>query len=54
MRAKVDEIIEEMREQEVIEESESPWMSPAVLMKKKDGTIILCRLSQTKLYVLIE
>ncbi|XP_018371543.1 PREDICTED: RNA-directed DNA polymerase homolog [Trachymyrmex cornetzi] len=31
-----------MREQGVIQESVSPWMSPAILVKKKDGTIRFC------------
>jgi len=31
-----------MRDQSVIEKSKSPWMSPAVLVKKKDGTIRFC------------
>jgi len=42
MREKVNKIIEDMRKQGVIEESQSPWMSPAVLVKKKDGTIRFC------------
>jgi len=31
-----------MKDQDVIEESKSPWMSPAVLVKKKDDTIRFC------------
>jgi len=42
MKAKVDEIIEEMREQGVIEEFVSPWMSSAILVKKKNRTIKFC------------
>lgn len=42
MREEVDTIIEDMRRQGVIEESQSPWASPAVLVKKKDGTIRFC------------
>lgn len=42
MRKEVNKIIEEMRSQRVIEESQSPWVSPAVLVKKKDGTIRFC------------
>ena len=34
--------IEEMHEQGVIEPSNSPWMSPIVLVKKKDGTQRFC------------
>jgi len=41
-RAEVDEIIREMRCQGVIEESFSPWVSPAVLVRKKDGTLRFC------------
>ena len=41
MREKVDEIIEEMKKQEVIEEFVSPWIS-SVLVKKKDGMIRFC------------
>jgi len=42
MRKEVNKIIMDMRNQGVIEESKSPWMSPAVLVKKKDGTIRFC------------
>lgn len=42
MRDEVNKIIEEMKEQGVIEESKSPWVSPAVLVRKKDGTIRFC------------
>jgi len=42
MREEVDKILEEMKQQGVIEESYSPWIFPAVLVKKKDGTIRFC------------
>jgi len=42
MREEVNGIIEDMRKQGVIEESQSPWVSPAVLVRKKDGTIQFC------------
>jgi len=42
MREEVNKIIEDMRKQGIIEESQSPWISPAVLVKKKDGTIRFC------------
>mgnify|MGYP002716422899 CR=1 FL=1 len=42
MRGEVNKIIEEMRAQGVIEESQGPWMSPAVLVRKKDGSIRFC------------
>ncbi|XP_036138917.1 uncharacterized protein LOC118644443 [Monomorium pharaonis] len=42
MRGEVNKIIEEMRAQGVIEESQSPWMSPAVLVRKKDGSLRFC------------
>lgn len=35
MRGEVEGILREMKEQGVIEESHSPWVSPAVLVKKK-------------------
>ncbi|KMQ88805.1 gap-pol polyprotein, partial [Lasius niger] len=39
MREEVNKIIEEMKEKGVIEESQSSWVSPAVLVRKKDGSI---------------
>lgn len=42
MREEVNETIEEMKKQGVIEESCSSWVSPAVLVRKKDGTIRFC------------
>ncbi|KAM0724690.1 Retrovirus-related Pol polyprotein from transposon 17.6 [Formica fusca] len=42
MRNEVDKVIEEMKSQGVIEESQSPWVSPVVLVRKKDGTIRFC------------
>jgi len=42
MREEVNKIIMDMKNQGVIEESKSPWMSPAVLVKKRDGTIRFC------------
>ena len=34
-----DELVQQMLEDDVIEPSDSPWASPAVLVTKKDGTI---------------
>lgn len=42
LRAEVGQILEDMKKQGVIEESSSPWMSPAVMVKKKDGSIRFC------------
>ena len=44
-RAKMEaahELMQQMREDHVIEPSNSPWASPAVLVTKKDGTIRFC------------
>ena len=56
LRNKVDEMVQEMLVQEVIQPSQSPWASPIVLVKKKDGGMRFCidyrRLNQvTKLDV---
>jgi len=43
MREEVNKIIEDMRKQGVIEESQSPWILSAVLVKKKEwNNKILC------------
>ena len=39
LRNKVDGMVQEMLTQEVIQPSQSPWASPIVLVKKKDGGI---------------
>ncbi|UYV84144.1 K02A2.6-like, partial [Cordylochernes scorpioides] len=41
-RDEVAKLIEEMAEQDVIEPSSSPWVSPVVLVKKKDGSTRFC------------
>ena len=41
-REKVDELVEDMLSQGVIEPSTSPWASPIVLVKKKDGSLRFC------------
>ncbi|KAK2577752.1 hypothetical protein KPH14_011855, partial [Odynerus spinipes] len=38
-RAEVEELLAKMEEQGVIEKSKSPWSSPIVLVKKKDGSM---------------
>ena len=42
LRKKVDELVEEMLDQDVVEPSESPWASPVVLVQKKDGGARFC------------
>ena len=42
LRSKVDELVLDMLAQGVIEPSTSPWASPVVLVKKKDGTMRFC------------
>lgn len=42
MRREVEQILEDTKRQKVIEESQSPWVSPAVMVKKKDGSIRFC------------
>ena len=42
LRTKVDQLVQEMLEQRVIEPSESPWVSPIVLVQKRDGGVRFC------------
>ena len=42
LRSKVDELVQEMLSQGVIEPSKSPWSSPVVLVRKKDGGVRFC------------
>uniref|UniRef100_A0A7I4YM38 RNA-directed DNA polymerase n=1 Tax=Haemonchus contortus TaxID=6289 RepID=A0A7I4YM38_HAECO len=42
MRVEVDRMLKDLKKREVIEDSQSPWASPIVLVAKKDGTIRLC------------
>ena len=42
MRKIIEEEITKMLEQNIIRESDSPWSSPIVLVKKKDNTIRFC------------
>ena len=41
-REEVQRLIREMLERGVVERSTSPWASPIVLVKKKDGTVRFC------------
>ena len=42
LRNKVDNMVQEMLTQDVIQPSQSPWASPIVLVKKKDGGMRFC------------
>ena len=42
LRNKVDAMVQEMLVQEVVQPSQSPWASPIVLVKKKDGGLRFC------------
>ena len=42
LRNVTEEMVEDMLQQGVIKESVSPWVSPVVLVKKKDGSMRFC------------
>ena len=42
LRGKIEEMVQEMLQQGVIEPSRSPWASPIVLVKRKDGGVRFC------------
>lgn len=41
-REQVRDIVDELRNADIVEESESPYASPILLVKKKDGTVRMC------------
>ena len=41
-RREVKQLVEEMEQGNVIQPSQSPWASPIVLVRKKDGTVRFC------------
>ena len=41
-RQEVTELLKEMQEANVVKPSKSPWASPVVLVRKKDGTLRFC------------
>jgi hypothetical protein len=41
-QAEVNNTLEDMKRQGVIEESDSPWSSPLMLVQKKDGSLRFC------------
>jgi hypothetical protein len=41
-RERIETCVDEMLAKDIIEESHSPWASPVVLVKKKDGTFRFC------------
>ena len=42
LRQTLDEMVDDMLRQEVIQPTSSPWGSPVVLVKKKDGSLRFC------------
>jgi hypothetical protein len=41
-QAEVDNLLDDIKRKGVIEESEGPWLSPVVLVRKKNGDIRFC------------
>ena len=42
LRGQVDKMVQDMLDQDVIQPTASPWASPIVLVKKKDGSMRFC------------
>ena len=42
LRDEVEKVMQEMKDKDVIEPCCSPWASPVVLVRKKDGSICFC------------
>ena len=42
LKAKMDDLVKEMLERGIVVPSASPWASPVVLVRKKDGTYRFC------------
>ena len=42
VRDEITHILQEMQDAQVIQPSHSPWASPVVLVRKKDGTLCFC------------
>jgi hypothetical protein len=38
----VNGLVKDMKSRGVIEDSDSPWSSPVVLVRKKDGSLLFC------------
>jgi hypothetical protein len=50
-QAEVDNMLDDMKRKEVIEESEGPWSSPVVLVRKKDGDFRFCVYHRKLIYL---
>ena len=42
LRSQVDEMVQDMLDQDIVQPTSSPWASPIVLVKKKDGSMRFC------------
>ena len=42
LRQEISRMVQEMLDGDIVQESASPWASPVVLVKKKDGTLRFC------------